>query len=218
MTSNGTDKHRMRGSAVDLLAHEDWELVDQFRELTAARGRRSVEARADYGDLATLLTRHAAAREAALMDVIKAFHDVPELADVTDRMHRDSPRRRAATDGVAMLSRGGTGLDFDSTLANFERVIAPEVEWEVVVAIPTIRSAIRRSPHLQDRLHRARYLVRHAPHQDAPGQGDRRSSRWYERAPVFSKVLARRGGAGATPRELEQVGQGASGPEGAPPE
>jgi hypothetical protein len=176
------------GTTLDLWEHEDTELLALFDQISRRRDP-SVEQRAERGDEAKQVVRHVANREAALTDVARALHGNPELADVADGMTRRTEQRRTCIDRVEHMSRGvpslqlNQGQDFDGALAELTDLLQAEITWDVSTAIPTIRHRTDRSTR-NELFHSARHATRHAPTNLSP-----RKSRWYERAPIVSRLL-----------------------------
>ncbi len=183
-----TDHGEKAGNALDLLESEDLELQGLFDELRANRGS-SVEERAKYGDIAKQIIRHVATREAALVDVSSVASGEPSLEDVSNRMESGMREHRPFIDRVEKMSRGVQGInlrvgqDFDGEMDDLMHVIGAEIVWELGVALPDLRGALG-ATHLEDDLKTAEHLAVHAPtnlHPDGP--------RWWERAPIISRLI-----------------------------
>jgi hypothetical protein len=178
-----------QGSALDLLEHEDRALRQIFAELRASKGD-SVEARAEYGDLAKSLIRRVSAREAALVDLEKVATDVPELSAITRRLEQQRVPRRDALDRVEKMSRGvqgmnlNTGQDFDGELSQLTQIVGSEIEWDLEEVVPAVRHALEKQDRLAD-LHSASEVSKRAPTNLSPD-----GPRWYETAPVISRIVA----------------------------
>ena len=76
-----------------------------------------------------------------------------------------------------------TGQDFDGALRELMGVIGTEIEWDLSDMVPAV------SAWLDDRdegreLASAEHVVRHAPTNLNPA-----GTRWYERAPVISRLI-----------------------------
>jgi hypothetical protein len=176
------------GTALDLLERQDLELRSVFTRFRASRGP-TVEERAEYGDLAKTAIRHVATREAALVDVAQVVADVPALGAVADRLARDLKPRRVAIDRVEKMSRGvqginlNTGQDFDKEMNALIQIVGSEIEWDLEEGIPAVRSVLEQSGKV-DELQSADKVAKHAPTNLHPG-----GSRWYERAPVLSRLI-----------------------------
>jgi hypothetical protein len=177
-----------KGSAVDLLETEDLELGELFASLRLTRGP-SVEERAKYGDLAKEIIRHLAIREAALVDVSGVASVHPSLSGVSERLQQGMGEHRPNIDRVEKMSRGVQGInlrvgqDFDGEMEELMRIVDAEMEWELHVALPDLRKALEAADG-EDELKTAEYLSGHAPtnlHPDGP--------RWWERAPVISRLI-----------------------------
>jgi hypothetical protein len=173
--------------ALDLLEREDVELRRLFEAIEEARAD-TVRGRASYGDRAKDVIQHLATREAALVEVVRKIADVDELDGVAHSMDADSPDRRQLLDRLEKMSRGvqginlNTGQDFDGVLQSVIDRVGPDIERDLADAIPAVRRWLSKSD--EDPLKSADYVVRHAPTSLNP-QGPR----WYERAPVISRLL-----------------------------
>jgi hypothetical protein len=175
-------------NALELLEVEDLQLRELFAELRRHRGS-SVEDRAKYGDLAKKIVQHVATREAAWVDVYEvAAHD-PGLSEFAAKMARGMQERRAQIDRVEQMSRGvqginlRTGQDFDSEMERLIQLVGTEIEWELDDGLAQLRGALGRTARAQD-LKSAAHIERHAPtHLDPQGP------RWWERAPVISRLV-----------------------------
>jgi hypothetical protein len=170
------------------LEREDLALRSVFGQVGVNRGR-SVEERAEYGDLAKSVIRHVSTREAALVDVTKVASDHPELDALSAHLAHQSVTRRQALDRVERMSRGiqginlNTGQDFDSEFTTLIQIVGAEIEWDLDEVIPAMRSALEQQS--DGELSNAGTLARRAPthlHPDGP--------RWYEHAPIISNMLS----------------------------
>jgi hypothetical protein len=170
--------------ALDLLEREDVELRRLFAAIEEARAD-TVGGRATYGNLAKDIIQHLATREAALAEVARKIEDVDELAGVLDA---DPSTRRELLDHLEKMSRGvqginlNTGQDFDGVFQRVIETVGPEIETDLTDAVPAVRGWLSKSD--EHPLKSADYVVRHAPTSLNP-QGPR----WYERAPVISRLL-----------------------------
>jgi hypothetical protein len=177
-----------QGDALDLLEQEDLELRRLFAQMRSTHGD-SVTARADYGDLAKTTIQHLATREAALTEVVAVVNDAPELADVVARIESDTEVRRPLISRVEKMSRGvppnnlNQGQDFDGALHDAIQEVGTEIEWDLDVALPAMKAAVRRGNRSED-LRSASHVARHAPTNLHPG-----GPRWFERAPVISRLI-----------------------------
>jgi hypothetical protein len=177
-----------QATALDLLEDENRLVGGLIEGLGATRGS-SVEARAEHGDLAKDLIRHAALREAALVDVAQGLEGVAGLARVTDRLRHDMVPRRRAINTLEHMSRGvqpialNTGQDFEGALSDLSALLRSEIEWQTTEALPAIRRTVRPRDRCR-RFHSADRVTKHAPSNLSP-----RGPRWYERAPVISRIL-----------------------------
>jgi hypothetical protein len=176
------------GTALDLLEREDKKLVSVFTQVMANQGS-SVEERAEYGDLAKTLIRHVATREAALVDVTNVVSEVMALESVSEHYERGARVRRKAIGRVEKMSRGvqgmnlNTGQDFDKGLTELMQIVGAEIEWDLEEGIPALRSVLETQDKV-DSLSTAQQVAKHAPtnlHTDGP--------RWYERAPLLSRLV-----------------------------
>jgi hypothetical protein len=170
--------------ALDLLEREDVELRRLFAAIEEARAD-TVGGRATYGDLAKDIVQHLATREAALAEVARKIEDVDGLAGLLDA---DPSTRRELLDHLEKMSRGVQGInlnigqDFDGVVQRVIETVGPEIEKDLTDAVPAVRGWLSKSD--EDPLKSADYVVRHAPTSLNP-QGPR----WYERAPVISRLL-----------------------------
>jgi hypothetical protein len=174
--------------ALDLLEGEDLELRRLFVAIEEARGD-TVRGRAIYGDLAKDAIQHLATREAATVEVARKIAGVDELSSVAAALDVDSSSRRELLDRLEKMSRGvqginlNTGQDFDGVLRRVIETVSPEVERDLAQTVPAVRAWLSKSDE-DDPLRSADYVVRHAPTSLSPG-----GPRWYERAPVISRML-----------------------------
>jgi len=176
------------GNALDLLEKEDLELRRLFTVLRQHRGA-SVEDRADYGNAAKDVIRHLATREASLVEVAEFIADRPELSPLADEMHDRMGMRRRHIDRVERMSRGVQGIslnvgqDFDEEMQEVEQIVGTEIEWELNEAIPRIQHVLSDAGQ-DESLKSAEHVQKHAPTKLDP-----RGPRWFERAPVVSRLL-----------------------------
>jgi hypothetical protein len=175
-------------TSLDLLENEDRRILAISGGMASRSGTAVVD-EADYGNRAKLLVRHFAVREAALMDVAAGLRRVPELAEVGDRLTGHVAERRRHMDAVEKMSRSIQGLylnmgqDFDGALSALLDLVGPGIEWDLEEAIPTIRRTLDRDRRV-DLFRSAGYVSRHAPtHLDPDGP------KWWERAPVVSRLV-----------------------------
>ena len=181
--------HTQRGgTALDLLEDEDLELRRLFAGLRARRGS-SVEERAQYGDIAKEIIRHLATREAALVDVSNVASGDPSLQEFSRRFEQSMREHRPYIDRLEKMSRGVQGInlrvgqDFDGEMEQLTQVVGSEIEWELGVALPNLRGIFEATDR-QDELKTAGHLSTHAPTNLHPG-----GPRWWERAPVISRLI-----------------------------
>ncbi len=115
--------------------------------------------------------------------------DHPSLSGVSEQMQQSMLEHRPHIDRVEKMSRGVQGInlragqDFDGEMEELMRIVDAETEWELHVALPDLRKALEAADG-EDELKTAEYLSVHAPtnlHPDGP--------RWWERAPVISRLI-----------------------------
>jgi hypothetical protein len=175
------------GSALDLLESEDLELRRLFTQLRLKRGP-SVEERAEYGDLAKQTIRRLATREAALVEVARVAAD-PDLREITDRLEVEMHDHRPSIDRIEKMSRGVQGInlrvgqDFEGAMVDLMQIVGTEIEWELSEGVPALEGALRRTDRGGE-LHSAGRVAQHAPTTLDP-----EGPRWWERAPVISRLL-----------------------------
>jgi hypothetical protein len=178
----------VEGDALDLLEREDLELRRLFTMLRQRRGV-SVEERAEYGGIAKEVIHQLAVREAALVDVAVVAAEDPGLKELGERLEEHLHKRRPLVDRIEKMSRGVQGInlrigqDFDAAMEDVIQVVGTEIEWDLGLAIPTVKGAMG-PERRKSELRRAAHLERHAPtHLDPKGP------RWWERAPVVSRLI-----------------------------
>ena len=180
--------HTAHGNALNLLENEDRELRRLFTKLQQKRGL-SVEERADYGDLAKSVVRHMATREAALVDVTRVLGDAPEQQNVFSRLESNMLEGRPYLDRVEKMSRGVQGMnlrigqDFENEMLDLVQVIGAQIEWELGQGLPQLRGALSGTSR-QREFKSAEHVERHAPTNLRPD-----GPRWWERAPVISRLI-----------------------------
>jgi hypothetical protein len=173
---------------LDLLESENAVLRGLFAKIHDSRGP-SVEDRYDYGNSAKEIIRHLAVRQSSLMNVAAAIASTPALRSTGARMSKGGTDRRRAYDEVGDMSRNvevmnlDQGQDFDGPLMALIDTVAPEIDWELADAIPLIRSSMTTNDFAA-RFCSARYAQRHAPSRLSV-----KGPRWYERAPIISRVM-----------------------------
>jgi hypothetical protein len=130
-----------------------------------------------------------AIREAALVNVVQALGDVPSLGDLMHQFERPASDRRQMIDKVERMSRGVQGInlnagqDFDAELTRLVAVIQRDCEWDLAEGIPELRASS--DPDVREQLfHSAKHIKRHAPTNLSP-----EGPRWYERAPLISRLV-----------------------------
>jgi hypothetical protein len=174
-------------SSLDLLEHEDELLLKLFSTLNSNRGA-SVQQRFTYGNAAKQIIRHLAIRQACLMDIgTVAMSSDDSLAPLGRRMMERAVERRSQFDTVGDMSRNVQGMylnqgqDFDAHMQPLIEEVKSEINWELQESLPTIRKAARAAPL---GFKRARVVLHRAPTRLSPT-----GPRWYERAPVVSRLL-----------------------------
>jgi hypothetical protein len=175
-------------TSLDVLRREDRTLLDLFERIGQTR-KSTVDTRYDYGNSAKEIIRHMAVRQSSLMDVALVSSDVPDLHTVGARMRDRGTAQRTLIDQVADMSRGIQGIslnqgqDFDGPLHRLIEEVSHEIEWELSEAIPLIERTLPTGDGIRH-LKSARYVERHAPTKVNPS-----GPRWYENAPVVSRLL-----------------------------
>jgi hypothetical protein len=178
---------RQDSNALELLESEDLELRELFGELRQRRGS-SAEERAEDGDIAREIVRHVATREAALADVSKVAGQDPHLSELASRINQGAQVRRPLVDRAERMSRFQginlrSGQDFDSAMEELIQLVGTEIEWELGEALPELRGSFRRTDR-EDELKSATHIRRHAQI-----KLDWRGPRWWEGAPVISRLI-----------------------------
>jgi hypothetical protein len=175
-------------TSLDVLVRENQILKDLFQQIDASR-QSSVEARYDYGNAAKQVIRHLATRQSSLMDVGTAISEVPALATTAARMVGRGKDRRTLIDELGDMSRSiqsvylNQGQDFDTPLTALMDALKNEMDWESAEAVPLIERTL--SAEERGRLFEsARYVERHAPTRLSVS-----GPRWWERAPIFSRLV-----------------------------
>ena len=139
--------------------------------------------------LAKETIRHLATREAALVDVTAVAGDDPALRGVSDRIAREMREHRPHIDRVEKMSRGVQGInlrvgqDFDGEMEELMQVVGTEIEWELDEALPDLKGALKGTDREAD-LQTAAHVEAHAPTNLNPD-----GPRWWERAPLVSRVI-----------------------------
>ena len=176
------------GDALDLLESEDRELQGLFSEIQESRGD-SVNDRARYGDLAKEIIRHLANREAALVDLQQVVLNASDMSQISARLAEGISDRRCLIDQLEKMSRGvqginlNTGQDFDAALRRVIDVVSSDIDFDATDLIPTAAEWLSRSGR-EDELHSAEHVVKHSPTNLSP-----KGPRWYERAPLVSRLV-----------------------------
>ena len=176
--------------ALGLLQREDLELRRLFGEVQVQEATAdTVHGRAVYGDLAKDIIQHLATREAALTAVARTIAHMPEFETVAVELDADSSNRRQLLDRLEKMSRGvqginlNTGQDFDAVLQRLMETVEPEIDRDLGKVTPAMRAWLSQPGH-DDPFKSAGYVTWHAPTSLSPT-----GPRWYERAPVISRLL-----------------------------
>lgn len=177
-------------TSLDMLENEDRRILAISAEVDDNRDT-AIEDRAEYGNRAKLLIRHFAAREAALLDVADGLmsSSEPPLSELGERFVGDPQPRRQLMDRVEKMSRGvqginlNTGQDFDAELRGLLEQVRPELEWDLAQGIPRVRRQLP-AERQSELFHSADHVARHAPTNLDP-----KGPRWWERAPVVSRLV-----------------------------
>ncbi|HEY5303296.1 MAG TPA: SDR family oxidoreductase [Acidimicrobiales bacterium] len=175
-------------SALDTLENEDRWLLQLFQGIALNRGT-SVEERYAYGNLAKEILRHIAIRQASLVNVATVITSMPELHAIGSRMMDRATHRRVLIDASTQMARGiqpvslSEGQDFGEAFDTLINATRSEIEWELSEAISLIRATMIANRTAQ-RLRSSRYVRRHAPTYLST-----KGPRWYERAPVVSRIF-----------------------------
>jgi hypothetical protein len=177
-----------RKTSLDTLRHEDLLLKGLFERIGESRGS-SVDTRYDYGNAAKQISRHIAIRQSSLMNVATAIAQVPALSSTGRRMIDRATDRRVLIDKVGGMSRNIQGIylnqgqDFDGPLTALIDAVSPELEWELSDALPLVQRTLS-TEDAAALFSSARYVERHAP-----TSLNTSGPRWYERAPVISRLV-----------------------------
>lgn len=175
-------------TSLDVLENENSRILEMLGELEESPGS-SVEDRYVFGNLAKDLLRHLAVRQASLMDVGSVISTIPELHDIGSRLIERATDRRWQMDEAFKMARGvqpislNVGQDFNASFEPLVEAVKQEIEWECDRAIHKIREVlVAASPRKS--LRSARYIRHHAPTYLST-----KGSRWYEHAPVVSRLF-----------------------------
>jgi hypothetical protein len=149
----------------------------------------AVEERCEYGNLAKEVLRHLAIRQSSLVNVGAVISSMTELQPISSRMLSRATERRLQIDEATKMARSvqpvalNEGQDFDEVFEELVAAVKAEIVWELSQVISTIRKSIPEG-EAEARFRSARYVRRHAPtYLSAKGP------RWYEHAPVVSRLL-----------------------------
>lgn len=187
-SSSGVPSPKAETTSLDVLENVDLLLLGLIHGIEVTRGSEVIE-RYEYGNLAKEVLRHLAIRQSCLADVSAAISSVPALHDIGVRMATRATERRVAIDEATKMARAvqpvalNEGQDFDGVFDPLLESLTSEIEWELSTAIPAIREAFSED-EAQGQFRAARYVHRHAPTFLST-----RGPRWYEHAPVVSRLL-----------------------------
>jgi short-subunit dehydrogenase len=179
---------KIETTSLDVLENEDERLLGLIQGIAITRGS-AVEERYEHGNLAKEILRHLAVRESSLVNVGTVISSDPELRTIGSRMESRATERRGAIDEATRMARAvqpvalNEGQDFDAVFDPLLDSEKQEIEWELSNAIPAIRNVISEDD-ARERFRSARYTRRHAPTFFST-----RGPRWYEQAPVVSRLL-----------------------------
>ena len=177
MVSTGSQHDSM-----DELEHEDRVLQGLFYEIARHSGH-SIEERYAYGNAAKQVIRHAAVREACVVDLLDAAD--PSVSDLLRGWRTTMTTRRSLLNAVNDASRGVQGLylrtaSFDGLLGSLVHELQSEIARDLTAVVPGLRSAAHpftRPPRS------ARFAMRHAPTRlrvGGPG--------WIEHSAIASRL------------------------------
>ncbi len=176
-------RRQRRATVLDTLEREDRALLELFGAIDAPGGGSSGERRSH--ETAERIVAHLAVREAALVEVAGPADDVPGVGLAEQFAAGAAVRRALAVGDRPSPSRPtpmfGVGQEFDGPLSAVMALVRDQVTWERDVAIPMIERALE-----DGRLERFADdgATVHAPMQLHPDD-----PRWFERAPVVSRLL-----------------------------
>jgi hypothetical protein len=179
---------RAHETSLDVLIRENRILKDLFGQISASR-QSSVESRYEYGNAAKQVIRHLATRHSSLMDVGNAISKVPALETTAARMIGRAKDRRSPINQLGDMSRSiqsmylNQGQDFDTPLTALIGTVNTEIDWESAEALPLIERTLN-AEERSSLFASARYIERHAPTRLSVS-----GPRWWENAPVFSRLV-----------------------------
>jgi short-subunit dehydrogenase len=175
-------------TSLDVLENENSQILEMLSELGESSSS-SVEDPYVFGNLAKELLRHFAIRQASLMDVGAVISTIPELHDIGSRLIERATHRRRQMDEVFKMARAvqpislNVGQDFNAVFEPLVEAVKQEIEWEGDRAIHKIREVlVADSPRRS--LQSAQYIRHHAPTYLST-----KGPRWYEHAPVVSRLF-----------------------------
>jgi hypothetical protein len=178
----------MERTSLDVLVSADVSLQELFVEVEQAQGP-SVEQRYRYGELAREVLSLLAVRQASVTDVAGAVAAIPELRQVETELLECAMACRPMIDELVDMSVGVQGMylnlgqDFDWPFQALMDEASSTIMWELEDAIPRIVRVL--AAHEVDVDFRsARFVRHHAPRRLNPS-----GARWYEHAPVISRIL-----------------------------
>ncbi|HWD95563.1 MAG TPA: SDR family oxidoreductase [Acidimicrobiales bacterium] len=175
-------------NSLDVFEAENVRLLGLIEGIAVCRGS-SVEERYEYGNLAKEILRHLAIRQSSLVDVSAVMSTLPNLAHLSSRIMERATELLLSIDEATKLAREvqpvalNVGQDFDGSFVPLIGAVKDEIVWELTSAIPAFREATS-TEKLEGRLRTARYVRRHAP-----TYLNSKGPRWYEHAPVVSRLL-----------------------------
>ncbi len=149
-----------------------------------------VELEYEYGALAHEILRSLALRQSCAMDVSSRISAVPGLRSTSEEIIERGTSCRALINALKDMSYGvepmnlNIGQDFDGPLTSLIALSGATIAWELGEAVPRITASLT-SSETRVKFRSSGYALRHAPEWLNP-----KGPRWYERAPVVSRVVA----------------------------
>lgn len=174
-------------TSLDALERVDLELKDLFRQVVDSQGP-SVEQRYRYGVLVKEALHQLAVRQASVVDVAVTIDFCQDLSATATGLLERATACRSLIDELGDMARGvqpiwlNVGQDFDTPFRALADLASSTIEWELSEAIPLIRKELGPSTSTRS-LRSAKYVQSHAPLRLDPS-----GPRWYERAPVISRI------------------------------
>jgi hypothetical protein len=178
----------MEQTSFDVLMSADVSLRGLFAEVEQARGP-SVEQRYRYGELTREVLSLLAVRQACVTDVARVFTAIPELLQVGTGLLECAVAFRPMIDELVDMSVGVQGMylnlgqDFDGPFQALMEEASSTITWELEDALPRIVGVLAANEGGVD-FRSARIVRHHAPRRLNPS-----GARWYEHAPVISRIL-----------------------------